>query len=117
MAPKRLRPAEIFLRWGVSTFRAYSNGSTSNYYFYDSDGHVLLDTIGSLPWHGEMYAGGIHIATSRLNAQQNGGDLYFNFSDWLATERARTMQLGRFARQLPAWRLETAKRLPVIAPR
>jgi RHS repeat-associated protein len=57
-------------------------------YLYDTNGQQIGD-VGSAGWHrGEVYANGRHLATYRI------GTTFFNFSDWLGTERARTAVSG-----------------------
>ena len=58
-------------------------------YLYDLAGHVITELNSSGGWNrGEVYAGGMHIAT-----YQNGAT-YFTHSDWLGTERARSALNG-----------------------
>ena len=57
-------------------------------YLYDTSGQQIGD-VGSAGWHrGEVYANGRHLATYRI------GTTFFNFADWLGTERARTAVAG-----------------------
>ena len=70
--------------------RVLPNGSI-NEYVYDEAGRHIADmtTTGSLIL-GEIYAGGRHLAT--YNASFNA--TYFVHTDWLGTERARSLYTG-----------------------
>jgi RHS repeat-associated protein len=65
-------------------------GGTSLYYVYDAAGN-LIDEVsapsgGTGTWtRQEIYAAGRHLATFNASA----GQAYWDFSDWLGTERAR----------------------------
>jgi len=55
-------------------------------YLYDLSGHETTQVMSTGVWaRGEVYVGGRHLATY-VNATT-----YFNFSDWLGTERARAL--------------------------
>jgi len=58
-------------------------------FLYDLSGNVITEvsSTGSFD-RGEIYAGGHHLATYNL------GTTFFNHSDWLGTERARTTPTG-----------------------
>jgi RHS repeat-associated protein len=57
---------------------------------YDLGGHVISDFLASGgTWNrGEVYAGGMHLAT------YENGTTYFAHSDWLGTERVRSLPSG-----------------------
>jgi RHS repeat-associated protein len=58
-------------------------------YLYDLAGHQITELSSTGAWNrGEIYAGGRHLAT------YNYSTTYFNHSDWLGTERARTTVAG-----------------------
>jgi RHS repeat-associated protein len=60
-----------------------TSGTTVDY-LYDLEGHEITEVSSGGVWNrGEVYADGEHLATYR------NGTTYFNFSDWLGTERAR----------------------------
>ena len=66
------------------------SGGTSLYYVYDVDGNVIDEVSapsgGTGNWtRQEIYAGGRHLATFNASA----GQAYWDFTDWLGTERAR----------------------------
>jgi RHS repeat-associated protein len=87
-----------------------ANGSGTSTYLYDADGrrirkttpmggtvdflydlgaHEITQITSAGSWtRGEVYAGGRHLATY---SGGTGGTTEFNFSDWLGTERARSM--------------------------
>ena len=93
-----------------------ANGSVTNY-IYNLEGEQIAEFDVSGNWiRGEMFVGHNHVATYYLGAT------YFNHSDWLGTERARTLAAGGSpARPPPAFRSATAKSrsaraaLPAIA--
>ncbi|MGA9186736.1 MAG: RHS repeat-associated core domain-containing protein [Candidatus Acidiferrales bacterium] len=65
-------------------------GGTSLYYVYDTAGNVIDEVSapsgGTGTWtRQEIYAAGRHLATFNASA----GQAYWDFSDWLGTERAR----------------------------
>jgi RHS repeat-associated protein len=66
-----------------------TTGSTSVDYLYDLASHEIteLNSNGGTN-RGEVYAGNRHVATYEL------GTTYLNFSDWLGTERLRTLATG-----------------------
>jgi len=65
------------------------NGSISEQYYYDADGHMITDANSSgNTLRAEIYAGERHLATWTNNAT------YFNHADWLGTERVRTNSSG-----------------------
>jgi RHS repeat-associated protein len=56
-------------------------------YIYDRLGQMFLRTN----FHtSELYAGGLHLGTSVINAAHTASTFYFTHSDWLGTERVRT---------------------------
>jgi len=58
-------------------------------YVYDPEGHIISVHDGSANLlRAEIYTGGRHLAT--LNPGANNGPLFYNFADWLGTERVRT---------------------------
>jgi RHS repeat-associated protein len=66
-----------------------SVGAAITDYVYDLGGHAITEINGSGVWmRGEIYTGGRHIATYANSTT------YFNHSDWLGTERARTAMNG-----------------------
>ncbi len=67
-----------------------TTGSTTIAYLYDIIGHQTSEVNSSLGWNrGEVYEpNGRHVAT------YGNGTTYFNFSDWLGTERVRTTLAG-----------------------
>ena len=66
-----------------------TNSGVSVDYLYDLSGHAITELNSTGGWNrGEVYAGGMHIAT-----YQNG-TTYFTHSDWLGTERVRTSLNG-----------------------
>ena len=68
------------------------NGSISEQYYYDADGHMITDAdAGGNTLRAEIYAGSRHLATWNPAA---GGTSYFNHADWLGTERVRTTASG-----------------------
>ena len=65
-----------------------SNGGTVDF-LYDSGGHEITQVTSAGSWtRGEVYAGGRHLATY---SGGTSGTTAFNFSDWLGTERARSL--------------------------
>src|ERR1019366_2886007 len=71
------------------------SGTITNVYFYDVAGHKVVDTDGSLnPQRTETYAGGRHLATSQ------GGAFYYNHTNWLGTEAARSDSNGNLCETL-----------------
>lgn len=69
---------------GASSCSA-TTGNTLTNYVYDLDGHEITEVSSTGVFNrGEVYAGGRHIAT------YSNSTTYFNHSDWLGTERART---------------------------
>ena len=66
-----------------------TTGSTSVDYLYDLASHEMIE-LGStgVMNRGEVYAGNRHVATYEL------GTTYLNFSDWLGTERLRSLATG-----------------------
>lgn len=61
------------------------NGAVVKQYYYDAAGHMITEADASGNWlRAEIFAGERHLATWANNAT------YFNHSDWLGTERART---------------------------
>jgi RHS repeat-associated protein len=65
-----------------------ANGSVTNY-IHDLEGEQIAEFDVSGNWiRGEMFVGHNHVATYYLGAT------YFNHSDWLGTERARTPSTG-----------------------
>ncbi len=65
-----------------------ANGSVTNY-IYNLEGEQIAEFDVSGNWiRGEMFVGHNHVATYYLGAT------YFNHSDWLGTERARTLAAG-----------------------
>jgi RHS repeat-associated protein len=66
-----------------------TSGTTVDY-LYDLDGHEMTEVSSSGVWNrGEVYANGLHLATYR------NGTTYFNFADWLGTERSRATVTGQ----------------------
>jgi RHS repeat-associated protein len=58
-------------------------------FLYDLSGHEMTQVTSAGVWNrGEVYAGGRHLATYSGGA---GGMTYFNFSNWLGTEHARSI--------------------------
>jgi RHS repeat-associated protein len=71
--------------------RKTTAGATVDY-IYDLAGHVVSEVSSAGGWNrGEVYAGGRHLAT------YTGGTTYFDHTDWLGTERARTGVTGSSA--------------------
>jgi RHS repeat-associated protein len=61
-----------------------TNGTVTNVYFYDIDGHRVVDTDGSISvQRTELYGGNRHLATY-------GGTVVYNHANWLGSEEART---------------------------
>ena len=61
------------------------NGAVVKQYYYDAAGRMITEADASgATLRAEIYAGGRHLATWTSNAT------YFNYADWLGTERART---------------------------
>jgi YD repeat-containing protein len=68
------------------------NGAIVKKYYYDAAGQMVEATDGSGSiLRAEIYAGGRHLATW---VPASGGATYFNYSDWLGTERLRTNPSG-----------------------
>jgi RHS repeat-associated protein len=58
-------------------------------FLFDLRGHEITQVTSAGSWNrGEIYAGGRHLGTY---SGGTGGTTYFNFSDWLGTERARSL--------------------------
>ena len=65
-----------------------ANGSVTNY-IYNLEGEQIAEfDVSGNSIRGEMFVGHNHVATYYLGAT------YFNHSDWLGTERARTLAAG-----------------------
>ena len=57
-------------------------------YLYDLSGHQAAEVSSTGAWNrGEIYAAGRHLVTY---SGGNSGTTYFDFTDWLGTERVRT---------------------------
>ncbi len=66
-----------------------STGATSVDYLYDLASHEIIELSSTgVMNRGEVYAGNRHLATYEL------GSTFLNFSDWLGTERLRTLASG-----------------------
>jgi RHS repeat-associated protein len=62
-----------------------SSGTVTNVYFYDTAGHMTLETNGAISvLRSEMYAGNRHLLT------QQGGSTYYSHANWLGTQAARS---------------------------
>jgi RHS repeat-associated protein len=58
-------------------------------FLYDLSGREITQVTSTGSWtRGEVYAGGRHLATY---SGGTGGTTYFSFTDWLGTERARSI--------------------------
>jgi RHS repeat-associated protein len=68
------------------------NGSIAKQYYYDAGGQMIeaADGGGVVLW-AEIYAGGRHLATWNSAGR---GATYFNYADWIGTERVRTDSSG-----------------------
>jgi RHS repeat-associated protein len=65
------------------------NGAIVKEFYYDTAGQEIAETNGSgALQRAEIFAGGRHLATWTNNAT------YFNYADWLGTERVRTNSSG-----------------------
>jgi len=82
---------------GLSSYLYDSNGrrvrktvaGASVDFLYDLAGNEITEVSSAGVWNrGEVYAGSRHLAT------YNNGTTYFNHSDWLGTERARSSVSG-----------------------
>jgi RHS repeat-associated protein len=72
---------------------AKTTGGAVTDFIYDREGHIIL-TNPATPTLVEMYAAGLHLGTYVLNTQHTDTIFYYNHSDWLGTERARTDLTG-----------------------
>jgi RHS repeat-associated protein len=74
-----------------------ATGGSNTDFLYDREGHVLLYNSnpagGSSPFV-ETYVAGMHLGTYYLNSTVTATSFYYNHSDWLGTERARTNLSG-----------------------
>ena len=69
---------------GKRVEKTTSSGGTVDF-LYDAAGHEIAQVNSSGTWtRGEVYAAGRHVATLNSNTT------YYNHSDWLGTERARS---------------------------
>jgi RHS repeat-associated protein len=67
-----------------------TTGGTAVDYLYDLDGHQTTEVGSGGTWNrGEVYAAGLHLATYWNSTT------YFDFADWLGTERARVNLSGQ----------------------
>ena len=96
-----------YLFSGGNQLASVDNGSTATYvydaqgrrvqkktsagtvdYLYDLSGHQAAEVSSTGAWNrGEIYAAGRHLVTY---SGGNSGTTYFDFTDWLGTERVRT---------------------------
>ena len=69
-----------------------TTGGASVDYIFDLSGHQVAEVSSSGGWNrGEVYAGGRHLATY---SGGTSGTIYFPYTDWLGTERARATETG-----------------------
>jgi RHS repeat-associated protein len=72
---------------------AKTTGGSLTDFIYDRQGQVIL-ILPSNPTLIEMNVAGLHLGTYVLNPGQTDGTFYYDHSDWLGTERARTNLSG-----------------------
>jgi RHS repeat-associated protein len=73
---------------GKRVEKTTATGGTVDF-LYDAAGHEIAQVNSSRTWtRGEVYAAGHHVATL------NNNTTYYNHSDWLRTERARSTSTG-----------------------
>ena len=73
---------------GKRVEKTTATGGTVDF-LYDAAGHEIAQVNSSGTWtRGEVYAAGRHVATL------NNNTTYYNHSDWLGTERARSNSTG-----------------------
>jgi RHS repeat-associated protein len=75
---------------------AKTTGASVTDFIYDREGHVILDTTPSPADSplGELYVAGMHLGTYVVNSALTDTIFYYDHSDWLGTERARTNPSG-----------------------
>jgi RHS repeat-associated protein len=72
---------------------AKNTGGSLTDFIYDREGHIIL-TNPATPTFIEMYAAGLHLGTYIVNSAHTDTIFYYDHSDWLGTERARTNLSG-----------------------
>jgi RHS repeat-associated protein len=80
----------------INSFEFFDH-TTSESYLFDRDNNPISNWISGSPSYNESYIGSWHFATAWFNAAHNASTLYFNYSDWLGTERMRTDLAGNVA--------------------
>jgi RHS repeat-associated protein len=75
---------------------AKTTGASVTDFIYDREGHIILDTTPSPADSplGELYVAGMHLGTYVVNSALTDTIFYYDHSDWLGTERARTNPSG-----------------------
>ena len=75
---------------------AKTNGGTVTDIIYDREGHVILynSTVPAGTPFVELYVVGMHLGTYDMNSTVTATIFYYDHSDWLGTERARTSLAG-----------------------
>jgi RHS repeat-associated protein len=69
-----------------------TTGGASANYFYDREGRPFVEATSATAWtRMELYAGTRHVGTYSGGAS---GTTYFDYADWLGTERSRTNSSG-----------------------
>jgi RHS repeat-associated protein len=71
-----------------------NTGGALSDYNYDREGRVLIYNNPASSTMSETYAAGLHLGTYVLNSAKTDTIFYYNHSDWLGTERARTNLSG-----------------------
>jgi RHS repeat-associated protein len=69
-----------------------TTGGVTSYYLYDREGRPFVQASSATAWtRMELYAGTRHLGTY---SGGTSGITYFDYADWLGTERARTTSTG-----------------------